>query len=167
MNEGRITQDETLTNDFVLGSPFYFDSLCHVWTELSILTCPHFTTWGRTDWRSPPSTGPLLLCAYSLLRKLYCFRSNGLVSTSLHLSIFVSMDTFVKHPAMVSVQESSLRGNVFANSFPRNAYMSQYIKFTNMHKMFSLVKKCLGRPMCSLIIWARGNPFPALCSICQ
>jgi hypothetical protein len=38
------------------------------------------------------------------------------------------MDTFVKHPAMVCVHKSYLRGNMFASSFPRNAYMSQYIK---------------------------------------
>lgn len=33
--------------------------------------------------------------------------------------IFVSMGTFVKHPAMACVHESYLRGSVFANSFPR------------------------------------------------
>jgi hypothetical protein len=36
------------------------------------------------------------------------------------------MDTIVKHPAMVYVLESYLRENVFDNSFPRNAYKSQY-----------------------------------------
>jgi hypothetical protein len=58
---------------------------------------------------------------------LYWFRSNGLVSTSLHLFKFVSIDTFLKHPAMVCVQESYLRRNVFSCSYPRNAYMSQHI----------------------------------------
>jgi hypothetical protein len=48
------------------------------------------------------------------------FRSNGLVSTNLHLFICVFMDTFVKYPAMVCVQESYIRGNLFANSFHRN-----------------------------------------------
>jgi hypothetical protein len=36
------------------------------------------------------------------------------------------MDMFVKHPAMVCVQESYLHENMFASLSPRNAYMSLY-----------------------------------------
>jgi hypothetical protein len=54
----------------------------------------------------------------------------GLVSTSLHLFTFVSVDTFFKYPATVCVHESYLCDTVFANSFPRNAYMSQYDRWS-------------------------------------
>jgi hypothetical protein len=39
------------------------------WIQLSVLMCPPFITSGRTEWKSPPPTVPVILCAYSLLRK--------------------------------------------------------------------------------------------------
>jgi hypothetical protein len=68
------------------------------------------------------------------------FRSSGLVATSLHLFIFLSMDTFVKHLAMVCVHESHLRINMFANSLPRNAYMPQYCTIPIAHHL--LLNRC-------------------------
>jgi hypothetical protein len=63
-------------------------------------------------------------------------------SSSIIVCLFVAAETFVDsaatvwfppfhfcihgQPARVCVHELFLSGNVFANSFPRNAYMSQY-----------------------------------------
>jgi hypothetical protein len=44
---------------------------------------------------------------------------------TLWFPFFVSMNTLVEHLAVVCVQESYLCINVFVDSFPRNAHMSQ------------------------------------------
>jgi hypothetical protein len=45
------------------------------------------------------------------------------------------MDTFVEHPAMVCVQESYLRENVFANPFPRSGpHVTIYVKWRKKYR---------------------------------
>jgi hypothetical protein len=86
-----------------------------------LYTSPSFTTWEGSN----RSHHPQQFLYYCVLIRFCWFRSNGLVSTSLHHFISVSMDTSVKLPAMVCVQESYLRGKMFACSLPRNASTSQ------------------------------------------
>jgi hypothetical protein len=144
-----------LTNEFVLGSPIYCDSLRT--TEL-------FCAFSRVlplYLRERPNRDEhlqkflyccmLIRCCGNLCWLFIDKETRSVLSRTLGIHVHFFVETYVNFVATLWFpKELYLRCNVFASSFPRDAYMSQNCKWLpsggksqkKKHNLIFVVKKC-------------------------